>query len=292
MERLSRRYTLLGVTALGFAAKTTLALAQSSLPFPIVPAGDTALLEHQDRKLRLERLSNLEGIAPPSFYEYIIPRTKHKLSDYGDLPVLRVVYSDEVFFDFNQDQLRPESYAVLNTVAGSLRLEPPDVTVFIAGHTDAIGSVNYNMDLGLRRAKAVAIALARIGVNRAQIYLVSFGKAVPIASNDTDEGRAKNRRVEFLFAARPEPIAAWLTEQPVITCQPNDSAKGNDCPVDLKFPVQSVSFVTIEHAPKSIPVATPPSSIPQSTPTKNIAIGTKTIVIDLRQKTFTVPAPE
>ncbi|HSZ75457.1 MAG TPA: OmpA family protein [Rhizomicrobium sp.] len=261
----------------------------------MVEPWQTVQIEHEDRQRRLKRLSNLQGIAPPEFYEYVVPRSQHKLADYPvALPVLRVVFSDKVFFDFNRDRLRPESSAVLNTVAESLRLEPPDVTVFIAGHTDAIGSVNYNLNLGLRRARSVAVALAKIGVNKAQIFLVSFGKAVPIASNDSEEGRARNRRVEFLFAARPEPIAAWLAEQNAKTCAPDGSAEGDNC----QFRAQSVNLVTpgqkfdSSHAPQSISIDLRKSSVALNTPTKDVVIGSKVIDIDLRQKVFTMPPPE
>ncbi|HKO17572.1 MAG TPA: OmpA family protein [Acidobacteriaceae bacterium] len=282
--------------------------AQSNPPFPMVAAGDSANLEHQDRKARLLRLSRLQDIVPPEFFEYIIPKSEHHLPGYGDLPVLRVVFNERVFFDFNRDVLRPEAGAVLETVAHSLQLEPPDVTVFIAGHTDAVGSVNYNLDLGLRRARAVAVALASLGVNQAQIFLVSFGKAVPIASNETEQGRARNRRVEFLFAARPEPIAVWLKKQQAITCAPNRSGRGNDCPkdTDLHFTAESVTLteqrtdlallnpgVTVVPAvtPTVVGVGSPKTDVmPKATP-KEIIIGAKTIDIELKPKVLTVAPP-
>ena len=276
-----------------------IARAQSPLPFPIVDPKDTVLIEHQDRQRRLVRLANLQGIAPPEFYEYFIPPSEHHLPDFPvNLPVLRVVFRDQVFFDFNSDQLKSEAYAVLNTVAASLRLEPPDVTAFVAGHTDGIGSYDYNLDLGLRRATSVAIALARIGVNRAQVFLVSFGKAVPIASNETEEGRAKNRRVEFLFAARPDPIAAWLARQSATTCSPDASAKGNDCPTELRFRAVSVSIKTtptsVRPTDGTVPVTldTKRTNVTATAPTKDVVIGTKVVDIDLRQKVFTIPPPE
>jgi outer membrane protein OmpA-like peptidoglycan-associated protein len=288
------------------AASVQPAVAQSKLPFPIIAAGDTARLEHEDRKARLRRLSSLQDIVTPEFYEYTIPQSQHHLRGYPALPVLRVVFNERVFFDFNRDNLRPEADAILKTVAESLRLEPPDVTVFIAGHTDAVGAVDYNLDLGLRRAKAVAIALASRRVNRAQIFLVSFGKAVPIASNDSDAGRARNRRVEFLFAARPEPIAAWLANQRMMTCGPDQSTRGNDCP-DPHFIIKSVSLMQnpqnmriahkgttiVSHLPAvNVDVDHPKTEIKGAPVPTEILIGSKTIDIDLMQKTYTMAAPE
>jgi OmpA-OmpF porin, OOP family len=280
------------ICSLILAESQTLApsVAQSGVPFQVVEPWQTVLIEHQDREHRLRRLADIQGIPAPEFYEYMIPKEKHGLADYPvDIPVLRVVFKDQVFFDFDKDELKPEGFEVLNVIAASLRLEPPDVTVFIAGHTDAIGSVDYNLDLGLRRARNAATALAMIGVNRSQIYLVSFGKAVPIASNDTEEGRARNRRVEFLFAARPEPIAAWLAEQPMITCAADNSRKGDNCPVDFHFKAVSVSLIVPK---QDISVGQNPKDISVKSQDPTVNIGTKVIDIDLKNKVFTMAAPE
>jgi len=275
------------------------AFAQNQPPFAIVRPKDTVQLEHRDRMSRLERLSGIEGIQPPEFREYQIPPDEHGLKDFPvPIPVLRVIFRDTVFFDFDKADLKPEAYAVLNVIARSLRLEPPDVTVFVAGHTDAIGSVDYNLGLGLRRAKAVAVELAKIGVSQSQIFLISFGKAVPIDTNDTEEGRAHNRRVEFLFAARPEPIAAWLAQQPYMMCTTQDNARGDNCPVDLTFPALSVD---LKHMPTGVGASTSPTSINPSekptdidpgTSTQDIVIGSKVVDIDLRHKIFHMRAPE
>jgi len=99
------------------------------------------------------------------------------------------------FSTFDKAELKPQASAILDTIAASLRREASDVTVFVAGHTDAVGTVNYNLQLGLRRSRAVAVELAGRGIPRTQVYVVSFGKAVPIASNNTDDGRSQNRRV-------------------------------------------------------------------------------------------------
>ncbi|MBV9569927.1 MAG: OmpA family protein [Alphaproteobacteria bacterium] len=303
----THRLAVAGLTTIVLTLYVDIASAQANLPGPILDAGQTAQQEHVDRKARLRRLSRLRGIAAPEFYEYLVPKAQHRLANYPDLPVLRVVYSDKVFFDFNRDVLRAESAAVLDTVAKSLKLEPPDVTVFVAGHTDAVGSEEYNLGLGLRRAQAVAVALAARGLNRAQAYLVSFGKAVPLASNETEEGRARNRRVEFLFAARPEPIAVILAHDR--TCTPDQSARGNNCPVQRPFIAQSVSLapkvpgetmhpdfphkgITLPGANKPVPAGARIVKIQSGAQTKQILIGSKTIEIDLTQKTFTMPPPE
>lgn len=269
------------------------------VPFPILEPWQTVEIEHDDRKNRLVRLSNIQGIPQTEFSEYLIAPEKHGLRDYPvQIPVLRVIFRDRVFFDFAKAQIKPEANAVINIIAESLQLEASDVTVFVAGHTDAIGSVNYNLQLGLRRSRTVSSDLVGRGVAKTQVYVVSFGKAAPIASNDTDDGRAQNRRVEFLFSARPEPIAAWLSEQPIITCATDTTPKGDNCPVDLTFRAESVDLKTQPTTiiPPEIPSIQDPHAprvaIDPATAPKSVTFGSKVVTIDLRQKIFSFPPPE
>lgn len=165
-------------------------------------------------------VSDCPAVEVVGCYEYFIPQSEHGRADYPvDIPIARVVFPDTVFFEFDRSDLKPSAAPVLDTLADTLRRDPPDVTVFVAGHTDAIGTWDYHQRLGLKRA---------------QIFLVSFGKAVPIASNATPEGRARNRRVEFLFAAQPEPIAAWLARQRTIACLPRAQGTMDACPPDIR----------------------------------------------------------
>lgn len=101
-----------------------------------------------------------------------------------------------VTFDFNSAALRPEFRANLQQVAQTLN-SYPSTFVDVYGHTDAIGSDEVNQRLSEQRAQSVADALSIMGVNRARIATRGFGKTQPIASNDTEAGRAQNRRVEI-----------------------------------------------------------------------------------------------
>jgi outer membrane protein OmpA-like peptidoglycan-associated protein len=307
-----RRTVLLSALA-GMAARPAWAQFQPNME--ILPAWKTAWLEHQDRRLRLLRLADIKGIDRPDITEEVVSQYEHRLGNYPtDLPVLRVVFRDRVLFDFNQAKVRPEAGQILDMIAASLRLEPPDVTVFIAGHTDAVGSVEYNLDLGLRRARAAAVSLVQEGVHQAQVFMVSFGKAVPVASNDTDEGRARNRRVEFLFSARPEPVAAWLVKQQVQTCTANRSDGGDNCPQIFK--AESVSISTLpttrdvgskgktvspdnkgktvrpEDRPKKIRLNEHSGTAGGGEQIRSVDIGRKVVELDLRHKIFTIKAPE
>lgn len=103
-----------------------------------------------------------------------------------------------IYFDFGSDELKPESDMVLERIAGLLERNP-DWSLAIEGHTDNIGGDAYNQDLSERRAAAVQRALVeRYGIAAKRLSTVGFGATRPKASNDTLEGRARNRRVELV----------------------------------------------------------------------------------------------
>jgi OmpA-OmpF porin, OOP family len=102
-----------------------------------------------------------------------------------------------VMFEFNKADIRIcETPFVLDEVAETLK-DHPDIKVEIAGYTDWIGSQEYNLKLSQRRADAVRTYLISKGVAADRMTAVGYGKENPIASNETDEGRAMNRRIEF-----------------------------------------------------------------------------------------------
>ena len=100
-------------------------------------------------------------------------------------------------FDFNKSAIKPEGQRRLDDVVRLMR-DNPGLKVEAVGHTDSVGSDAYNLKLGERRAKAVASYLVDQGVSPSRIDIRSEGKARPVASNATAEGRAENRRVEIL----------------------------------------------------------------------------------------------
>ena len=104
---------------------------------------------------------------------------------------------NNVFFDFNKADLKPESTSELNRIVTLLN-ERPTMQVEIAGHTDNIGSAAYNMKLSERRAKAVSDYLVKNGIDAGRIVAKGYGKTQPLVSNDDEiDGREINRRVEF-----------------------------------------------------------------------------------------------
>lgn len=108
----------------------------------------------------------------------------------------RISLSADVLFDFDKAEIKPEFTAEIDAAA-ELLLANPDVTVRIDGHTDSIGTEEYNQGLSERRAEAVASYLEAAGVSRDRMTVAGFGETQPVASNDTAEGRALNRRVEI-----------------------------------------------------------------------------------------------
>lgn len=230
------------------------AMAQSSEPVGPLPANclslytrtngsglatwqSTVALEHCDRIKRLQRLSQiLPPEERPQFFEAIIPRYRLPV-DYGtDIPVLRVVFPDRVFFDTAKSTLRPEAYEIASIIADSLRREPPDVTMFVAGHADSRGESDFNEQLSIDRADAVATEIFRNGINLGTVWRIGFGEDMPLEAGEGEAVWGLNRRIEFLFSAKPEPIGAWLSDQQLPgLCQSRSAAESERCKSRLQL---------------------------------------------------------
>lgn len=101
-----------------------------------------------------------------------------------------------IFFDFNSYVLKAESHKPLDDAAAILK-KYSDLSFVIEGHTDNVGADAYNLNLSKERAKSVMNYLVSKGVSATKISSVGYGEAKPTATNDTEEGKAKNRRVEI-----------------------------------------------------------------------------------------------
>ncbi|MFN8888213.1 MAG: OmpA family protein, partial [Cyclobacteriaceae bacterium] len=101
-----------------------------------------------------------------------------------------------IYFDFDKTTLKPESFVELNKVVDFLK-QNPKVSIEIAGHTDSKGSDTYNENLSQGRSQSVVDYLASQGIDASRLQAHGYGESKPIDSNETEEGRANNRRVEF-----------------------------------------------------------------------------------------------
>jgi OOP family OmpA-OmpF porin len=103
-----------------------------------------------------------------------------------------------VHFDFDKAIIRADSVPILREAADTLK-ENPEINIIVEGHTDGKGSEAYNQRLSNRRAAAVREYLEKLAVRASRMTTRGKGKSEPVAGNDTDEGRAQNRRVELLM---------------------------------------------------------------------------------------------
>lgn len=124
------------------------------------------------------------------------PSVRPSLHDGSSLEVGSTIVLHNIFFDFDKAVLLQQSYYELQQLLTILR-DYPTMKIEIRGHTDGHGSVDYNQRLSENRAKAVVDYLVSKGVDVKRLQYKGFGKSQPIDTNATDEGRARNRRVEF-----------------------------------------------------------------------------------------------
>ncbi|NLN61674.1 MAG: OmpA family protein [Myxococcales bacterium] len=107
---------------------------------------------------------------------------------------------EKVMFDYNKATIKEESHQLLSDVADVLKENPKVLLINIEGHTDADGADKYNKELSQKRAEAVKEHLVGLGIDEARLNAIGYGKERPIADNNTEEGKEKNRRVEFIIA--------------------------------------------------------------------------------------------
>lgn len=144
-----------------------------------------------------------DGDGVPDYLDKCPNTTKGlKVDATGCVRDAQTIVLQNVNFEFNKDTLTVDAKGVLNDVAKGL-VSQKDLKVEIAGHTDSKGSDAYNKKLSDRRAAAVKAYLVSQGVGASQLVSKGYGEAQPVATNDTDAGRAQNRRVEFRVLSQP-----------------------------------------------------------------------------------------
>ncbi len=108
--------------------------------------------------------------------------------------------SGSIRFAFNSSDIKAKILSELGKIAAIAKDCPPNVTITVSGHTDNSGTAEANQKLSEQRAQAVVDYLVKAGVPSSKLKAAGFGQEKPIAENDTAEGRAKNRRIEFLVS--------------------------------------------------------------------------------------------
>lgn len=103
---------------------------------------------------------------------------------------------NNIFFDFGKATLRPESFPELDRLV-SYMADNKGMEIELSGHTDNVGSKEANLKLSDDRAKAVTEYIVTQGIKAERIKTLGYGETKPVSTNDTDEGKQLNRRVEF-----------------------------------------------------------------------------------------------
>lgn len=113
---------------------------------------------------------------------------------------IQVTFASGLLYDFDSDAIRPEAAQNLYNLATSLK-KYPHTDLLVVGHTDALGSTEYNQDLSTRRANSASAYLSTQGVGSDRVHTSGRGELEALASNETEAGRQQNRRIEVAIYA-------------------------------------------------------------------------------------------
>jgi OOP family OmpA-OmpF porin len=180
MHALRNPSQAIGLFAAGFMLLTTAACG------PIVFSDDASLV--------------IVGTSPEPEPEPVAAAPEPEPQKRVEVRDNKIVINEKVLFEVNSDKIREVSHDLLNEVAKVIKENPQIKKIEIQGHASAEGGDNHNMKLSDRRAKSVKKYLTKKGgVTGDHLTAKGYGETQPIASNDTDDGREKNRRVEFVI---------------------------------------------------------------------------------------------
>ncbi len=107
------------------------------------------------------------------------------------------IIANGIRFDVNKATLKPESMGVINSIY-NLMEQHPDLKFSVEGHTDSDGETDFNQQLSEQRAETVKNKLVEMGIATERLSVKGFGETIPIGDNSSPEGKANNRRVEFV----------------------------------------------------------------------------------------------
>lgn len=135
----------------------------------------------------------------------------------------RILISERIYFEHASDVIRSVSFPLLDQVASVILELPGQRRIRVEGYSDSAGDAGYNLDLSYRRARAVVEYLRQRGVPEARLAYAGYGEANPVAPNDSIEGRALNRRVEFTILEPAESVRPAAPASP--TTRPRRSGR-------------------------------------------------------------------
>jgi outer membrane protein OmpA-like peptidoglycan-associated protein len=167
----------------GLIGKHAGSTAKGAIVGAVIGGAAGAIIGHQMDMLAKELKQNIPGASVERVGEGI-----------------KVTFASGLLFDFNSAIIRGNARSNLDALAQNLD-KYDDSNLMIVGHTDNVGSEAYNLDLSERRADAATRYLVVQGVARSRIGTLGVGESEPVASNDTEEGRSQNRRIEVAIYA-------------------------------------------------------------------------------------------
>ena len=182
-----------GAVVGGAIGKATGSTAKGAIIGTVVGGTAGAIIGQQMDKQAEELENDLEGAEV----------AKVENPETGETAGIEVTFDSALLFDFDSSDLRSGARQDLGDLSSSLE-EYPETNILVVGHTDAVGSNNYNQTLSERRARAASSYLMERGVSPGRITTLGKGESEPVASNDTDYGRQQNRRVEVAIYASDE----------------------------------------------------------------------------------------
>jgi outer membrane protein OmpA-like peptidoglycan-associated protein len=172
-----------GAVVGGLIGKASGHTARGAIIGAVVGGAAGALIGHQMDKQAKELQQNIPGA---------------KVERIGE--GIAVTFESGLLYDFDSDNVKAEARKNLRSLAQSLD-KYPGSDIMVIGHTDAIGPASYNLGLSERRASAAGDYLVSQGVARTRVSTRGMGETDPVATNDTERGRALNRRVEVAIYA-------------------------------------------------------------------------------------------
>jgi outer membrane protein OmpA-like peptidoglycan-associated protein len=220
-------------------------------PLNLKSLPDTVSFEHSQRINNLEKLSNQLNTQRPTIEQLQVKTPSANFP----IPVIRFHFDERTFFDSGSSTIRPDSNKIIDMLAEQMKQDMPDTSLVILGHTDSVGSDEYNNDLSINRSASVMQQLAQRGVNLKQMSTVGIGETQPIATNATEDGRSQNRRVEFVLSRFEEANYVAIEQFPRNTEWLNNHPEKQvelEPIIQEKLPVKTKQVVHVQ--PKATPV--------------------------------------